>query len=103
MLDFDDTESVMLVSPTLHKDDVEMATTGAGVVAHKFSTSKTSPVKVFVYNGTRLGAEYISENGMSGVRPYSEYGEGADIVITYSTGDTTTNATYLRFVYFINR
>lgn len=103
VLDFDETESVMLVSPTLHKDDVEMATIGAGVVAHKFSTSKTSPVKVFVYNGTRLGAEYISENGMSGVRPYSEYGEGADIVITYSTGDTTTNATYLRFVYFINR
>lgn len=106
VLDVDTDENILLVSPTLHKDidnDLEMVTTGAGVVAHKFSVSTTSPVKVFVYNGSRLGAEYISENGMSGIRPYSEYGEDADIVITYSTGDTTSSANYLRFVYFVNR
>ncbi len=105
VLDIDKTDNILSVSPTLYKDaelGLEMTSSGAGFVAHKFSSSTSSPTKVFQYVGKR-GAEYLGENGMDYLESYNDVGENASVVVTYSTGDTTSSSTYLKFVYIISK
>lgn len=87
---------VVTVSPTLVDDDVEMADSGTGVVAHLYNSN----TKVFVYNG-KSGVEYIDEtDAMDDLQAYEDGTDGS-VVVTYTTGDSTNSATYFKMIYII--
>ncbi|MGN1097422.1 MAG: S-layer homology domain-containing protein, partial [Clostridia bacterium] len=95
----EDEDKILTVSPTIAADldeGLDMATSGTGVVAHKYSTS----TKIFMYD-SRTGVSLITENGFDEIQSYDDADENASIVVTYSTGDTTSSASQLRFVYII--
>lgn len=86
------------VTPTLVDDNVEMVEGGTGVVAHLYNSN----TRVFVYNGSRNGVEYLSgTEAFEELLSYEEAEEGASVVVTYSTGDTTNNASSFKLIYII--
>ncbi len=101
VLSHDTIDDVIVVSPTIIEDEeeqgLEMATNGTGVVAHRYSTSVA---KVFVYN-RKTGAEYISENPFDEIQDYDNAGDAASVVVTLTSGNSTTSSSYLKMVYII--
>ena len=102
VLRFDEDVKTITVSPTLDVDyddyGLEMAEGGTGVVAHMYGSS----TRVFVYNG-RSGASYLGtgSDAYETIASYEDVQEGASVIVTFSTGDTTNSASPFRMIYII--
>lgn len=101
VLRHDNDLQIITVSPTLDVDyddyGLEMAEGGNGVVAHMYGSN----TRVFIYNG-RSGVSYVSgTDAFEMIDSYEDVQEGASVVVTFSTGDSTNSASPFRMIYII--
>lgn len=85
-------EETITVAPTIVEDNMEMVYDGNGVVTRTIGSS----VKVFYYDSTSKNSNIETDLELSEILPYSEYGDDATRVITYSASGT------LRMIYIID-
>lgn len=91
-------DKTLTVTAALPGDDFEISDTDTGAIAHHYSTT----TKVFLYNGSREGVEYVGTAGFDMLSSYLSVGDEASIVVTYTTGTTTTiSNSQVRFIYII--
>ncbi len=102
VLRIEDDIKTVTVTPTLDVDfednGLEMAEGGTGVVAHMYNSN----TKVFIYNDSKKGAEYVSGiEAFDEISSYEDAESGASVVVTFTTGDTTSSASPFRMIYIV--
>ncbi len=94
-------DKAITVTPTLPGDDLEISDNVTGAVSHYYSTA----TKLFVYNGSKDGPEYLgttSSTEFDVLSSYTNVGDAASVVVTYTTGTTTSISNgQVRFIYII--